>query len=69
MEQKFNDLTREYCVSAREYFYVLRLAIYHVDGVATDKSIDVARYEKSDEIYRVAINILNAMYRVGGFKK
>lgn len=69
MEQKFNDLTTEYSVSAREYFYVLRLAIYHVDGVATDKSIDVARYEKSDEVYRVAINILNAMYRVGGFKK
>ena len=69
MEQKFNDLTTEYSVSAREYFYVLRLAIYHVDGVATDKSIDVVRYKKSDEVYRVAINILNAMYRVGGFKK
>lgn len=69
MEQKFNDLTTEYSVSAREYFYVLRLAIYHVDGVVTEKSIDVARYEKSDEVYRVAINILNAMYRVGGFKK
>ena len=69
MEQKFNDLTTEYSVSAREYFYVLRLAIYHVDGVATDKSIDVARHKESDEVYKVAINILNAMYRVGGFKK
>ena len=69
MEQKFNDLTTEYSVSAREYFYVLRLAIYHIDGVATSTSLEVAQYDKSTEVYRCACNILNAMYRIGGFKK
>ena len=68
MEQKFNDLTTEYSITAREYFYILRLAIYHVDKVATDKSIDIARYKKSPEVYRCACNILNAMYKIGGTK-
>ena len=69
MEQTFDDLTQEYCISVREYFYVLRLAIYHVDKVVTDKSIDVARYAKSPQVYECGCKILNAMYRVGGFKK
>ena len=69
MEQKYNDLSGEYAISAREYFYILRLAIYHVDGVATDTSVEVAQYAKSPEIYRCACNILNAMYKVGGLKK
>ena len=63
MEQKFNDLTEKYSTSAREYFYILRLAIYHVDGVATDRSLDVARHIKSPEVYRCACNILNALYK------
>ena len=65
MEKKFNDLTERYCISARKYFYVLRLAIYHTDGVATDKSIDVARYAKSPQVYECGCKILNAMYKTG----
>ena len=63
MEKKFNDLATEYGVGARKYFYILRLAIYHIDGVATDTSLEVSRYDKSTEVYRCACNILNALYK------
>lgn len=61
MEKEFNDLTCEYRTTAREYFYILRLAIYHIDGVATDKSIDVVKHNKSPEVYACAVKILKAM--------
>ena len=60
-EQKFNDLTCEYCTSAREYFMVLRLAIYHITGDYLEKSHEVALYDKTDEIYRAAIRILRVL--------
>lgn len=60
-EKEFNDLACEYCTTTREYFYILRLAIYHIDGVATETSVDVAKYEKSPEVYACAVKILKAM--------
>ncbi len=62
METKYNKLTAKYNVSAREYFYILRLAIYHIDGVKTDSSYEVAQYNKSDEVWDCAVKILKAMY-------
>ena len=62
MEQEYSSLAERYAISAREYFYTLRLAIYHVDGAKTDTSYEVAQYKKSPEVYWVACNILNAMY-------
>lgn len=61
LEQKFDNLTREYCTSAREYFMVLRLAIYHITGDYLEKSHEIAQYNKSDEVYRTAIRILRVL--------
>ena len=62
-EQIFNDLTCEYCTSAREYFMVLRLAILHTTGDYLEKSHEIALYDKSDEVYRLAIRILKTLNR------
>lgn len=62
-EQIFNDLTCEYCTSAREYFMVLRLAILHITGDYLEKSHEIALYDKSDEVYKLAIRILKTLNR------
>lgn len=63
MEVLFNDATRVLGTSAREYFMVLRLAIYHTDGEYIDTSSEIAQYNKSDDVYRCAIRILQALQR------
>ena len=62
-EQIFNDLTCEYCTSAREYFIILRLAILHITGNYLEKSHEIAQYQKTDEIYKLAIRILKTLNR------
>ena len=60
-QTKFERLTREYATSVREYFMVLRLAIYHTTGDFLEKSHEIAQYEKTDEIYKTASRILNVL--------
>lgn len=62
-EQIYNDLTCEYCTSAREYFMVLRLAILHITGDYLEKSYEIAQYKKTGEIYKLAIRILKTLNR------
>ena len=61
MEELYNKLTREYATSVREYFMVLRLAIYHITGENLESSYKIAQYEKTEEIYKLAIKILKAI--------
>lgn len=60
---KYDMLTTEYSISAREYFEILRLAILHVDGAWEDTSYKVMKHEKSDEVYKCAIEILNTLHK------
>lgn len=62
-EQIYNYLTGEYGTSAREYFMVLRLAIYHISGDYLEKSHEISQYKKTDEIYKLAIRILKTLNR------
>ena len=39
---EWEKLAEEHTISAREYFYILRLALYHVAGIKTDNSYEVA---------------------------
>jgi hypothetical protein len=57
--------TEHYAISAREYFYILRLALYHVLGVATDSSYETAQAMETatPEVYECAIDILSIMYK------
>lgn len=65
MEKEYNKLAGGYQISAREYFYTLRLAIYHVDGKKTDSSYEISQYPKSAEVYEVACRLLKALYEKG----
>ena len=62
MENKYHELTAKYQISARKYFWILRLAIYHVDGKEIDSSYHTAIYPSSPEVYEVACRILEALY-------
>lgn len=62
MEQRYHDLTAKYAISARKYFWILRLAIYHVDGKQLESSYEIATYPSSQEVYEVACRILEALY-------
>lgn len=61
MKQAFNDLTTEYAISAREYFMVLRLAIYHIDRKYIETSAEIAQYPMNNELYRCAIEVLKGL--------
>lgn len=61
----WTEATERHAISAREYFYILRLALYHVAGIKTDSSYEVAQAMETatPEVYECAINILTAMYK------
>ena len=61
MEQKYNELAIDKAISAREYFWVLKLAILHIDRKQLDTSVEVARYPKTNEIYKCACRIVKAL--------
>lgn len=53
--------TTDKAMSAREYFWVLKLAIYHIDRKQLDTSVEVAQYPKTPEIYKCACRIAQAL--------
>lgn len=61
METKFNTITKDKAMTAREYFYILRLAIYHIDHKQLDTSVEVAQYAKTPSIYECACRIAEAL--------
>lgn len=61
MEKIYNDLSKVCAISAREYFMILRLAIYHIDGKYIATSVDIMEYEKTEEIYKQAIKVMLAL--------
>lgn len=63
MEGLFDEITKVLCLSVREYFMVLRLAIYHTDGEHLETSAEITQYDKSDDVYKCAIRILQALQR------
>ena len=61
-EALYNCLTSKYNISARKYFWVLRLAIYHIDGKELNTSFETTQYAISDEVYKTACDILTTLY-------
>ena len=60
----YNELSKELAVSAREYFMVLRLAIYHINGYFAETSVDVMQALQGDghsEIYKKGCDILRVL--------
>lgn len=67
-EEKYDILTTKHSISAREYFMILRLAIYHIDGENLETSYRIMQYGKSNEVYESACRILEALYEKEGVK-
>lgn len=61
MEERYNELSKDKAMTAREYFWTLRLAILRVDRKQLDTSVEVAQYPKTPEIYKVACRIAEAL--------
>ena len=61
MEAKYNGITQDKAMTAREYFWTLRLAILRVDRKQLETSVEVAQYPKTPEIYKVACRIAKAL--------
>lgn len=61
MEEKYNELSKDKAMTAREYFWTLRLAILRVDRKQLETSVEVAQYPKTPEIYKVACRIAEAL--------
>lgn len=61
LRNKYEKLATEYSISAREYFMILRLAIYHITGEHLETALDITQYVITEDIYRVAIRILKAL--------
>lgn len=61
MEEKYNELSKDKAMTAREYFWTLRLAILRVDRKQLDTSVEVAKYPKTPEIYKCACRIAEAL--------
>lgn len=61
----WTEASERCAISAREYFYILRLALYHVAGIKTDNSYEVAQAmgTATPEVYECALDILNIMYK------
>lgn len=61
MEAKYNELSKDKAMTAREYFWVLRLAILRIDRKQLETSVKVAQYPKNAQIYECACRIAKAL--------
>lgn len=63
MEQRLKWLVGVNDLPAREYFMILRLAIYHTDHKYLEPTPEVATYPKHNKIYECAYDILCALVK------
>lgn len=61
MSERWEQITKDKCLTARQYFQILRLAIERIDHKFLDSSYEVAVYAKSEEVYRQAVKIAKAL--------
>lgn len=59
--RRFEEMSATYAISAREYFMILRLVIYHCAGVYLDTSHKITQYEITEAMYRRAIAVLKML--------
>ena len=57
----YDELAMVKPMTAREYFWTLRLAILHLDHKRLESSVEVAQYTKTPEIYECACRIARAL--------
>ena len=64
-EAEYDKLANEYAPTAREYFMILGLAIYHVDRVKLDSAFEISQHDASNKVFEVACKIIKAIYKKG----
>lgn len=57
--QKYDSVTNG--LSAREYFMVLRLAIYHIEGENLESSFAIMQHEITDEEWELACELAKTL--------
>lgn len=62
-QKKYYELSDKYAISARKFFLVLRLALYHVLGTQAETSKDIVMATKTDEVWECACDILDTLYK------
>ena len=62
MEKKYNEISMEYPLSAREYFDILKLALCHVDGIVANTFNEVMQAPKTEDTYRMACKLAKTLY-------
>ncbi len=60
-QEKFEQATMDYCISAREYFMILRLAIHHLSGAYLKTSAEVAQYDTTEPMYHLAYRLVKTV--------
>lgn len=61
METKYNEITQNKAMTAREYIWTLRLAILRVDRKQLETSVEIANYPKTPQVYECACRIAQAL--------
>ena len=62
LQDKYDDLSSKYSISAREYFLILGLAIYSVDKTYLESSYKIATFNASEKALKVACELLKTLH-------
>jgi hypothetical protein len=61
MSERWEQVAKDKALTARQYFQILRLAIERIDRKFIESSYEVAVYAKSEEVFRQAVKIAQAL--------
>ena len=61
MSERWEQIAKDKQLTARQYFQIMRLAIERIDHKFVESSYEVAVYAKSEEVYRQAIRLAQAL--------
>ena len=62
---RYERLSREYVISAKMYFRVLAIVLCKSRGKYYEASTEIAQKEITNDEWRIACNVLDAMYKIG----
>ena len=61
-KDEYIKLAETNMIGTKEYFDIIKLALYHTTGVVANTSTEVMKAETTPEVWECAVRILKAMY-------
>ena len=61
--EEYNKISEKYKLSAREYFEILKLSLFHYYGVFYNTSSEVVKADKDKKVWKCACRIADAIYQ------